>query len=108
MEGPLTELTSLYKDPVMAKSVDEDLSGVKEVVQAQLSAPSQQQAPARFLALLHKWKEMREQWLEDILVKLKNLQAGIDRLREAGDRVAKLEEDANKQRHELEVCKGRV
>lgn len=101
MEGPLIELATLHRDS--SKDVDEELSGVKDVVQAQLSAPAQQQAPARFLALLHKWRELREAWLVDILAKLKDLQAGIDRLQEAGDRVAKLEEDATKQRHELEV-----
>lgn len=101
MEGPLTELASLYRDP--SKDVDEDFSGVKEVIYAHLNASTAQQAPARFLALLHKWKELREQWLEEILSKLKNLNAGIERLKEAGDRVAKLEEDVTKQRRELEV-----
>ncbi|XP_011502016.1 PREDICTED: cytoplasmic dynein 2 heavy chain 1 [Ceratosolen solmsi marchali] len=106
IEEHLTELASLYKDS--SSDIKEEFSGSNEVVQAHLTAPEQQQVPARFLALLHKWKELRETCLRDILEKLKNLQAGIDRLKEAGDQIAKLEEDATKQRHELEVEKGRA
>ena len=100
-EIPLTELASQYKDN--SKDYDEESCGIKEIVQAHLNTSSNQQAPARFTALLQKWKTLRENWLSEIIAKLKHLQAGIDRLKEAGDRVSKLEEDANKQRHELEV-----
>ncbi|XP_023246189.1 cytoplasmic dynein 2 heavy chain 1 [Copidosoma floridanum] len=103
-EGYLTELAKLYGDD----EAKDEFSGITEVVQAQLSAPTAQQAPARFIALLHKWRELRGCWLEDIVAKLKKLQAGIDRLKEAGDRVAKLEEDVTKQRRDLEVEKGRA
>ncbi|XP_058798637.1 cytoplasmic dynein 2 heavy chain 1 [Phymastichus coffea] len=105
-ESSLIELASLYKDP--AKVTTDVASGVVEVVQAHINAPIQQQAPARFLALLNKWKELRESWINDITAKLKHLEAGIERLKEAGDRVAKLEEDASKQRRELEIEKGKA
>lgn len=106
MESSLIELATPYKDPT--KDPTDESSGVVEVVQAHVNAPMQQQAPARFLALLNKWKELRESWINDISAKLKNLEAGIERLKEAGDRVAKLEEDASKQRRELEVLKKRA
>lgn len=77
--------------------------GLKTLVDAHLRAPRHQQAPARFLALLHTWQELRELWTKEIEMKLTSLEAGIGRLREAGDRVAKLEDEATKQRKELEV-----
>ena len=86
----------------------EESSGVKDVVKAHLEAPRQQQAPARFLASLNVWTQLHEKWMKEIEEKLESLEAGISRLREAGDRVAKLEEEADKQRQELEVEKGRA
>lgn len=86
----------------------EEESGVKELVGAHLQAPRHQQAPARFLALFNIWRDIRERWMKEIEEKLQNLEAGISRLREAGERVAKLEEEADKQRKELEVEKGRA
>jgi hypothetical protein len=95
------EFGGLYKDP--ASDAAEEFSGLKEIVAAHLSAPPKQQVPSRFLALVRKWKELRETWLRETLDKLDSLRAGIDRLKEAGQRVAKLEEEATKQRQELEV-----
>lgn len=85
------------------EKLDPEMSGLKELVSVHLMAPSQQQSPSKFLALLDKWKYLRQKWLEEIDSKLKTLRAGIDRLKEAGDHVSSLEEDANRQRQQLEV-----
>ncbi|KAJ8675957.1 hypothetical protein QAD02_011743, partial [Eretmocerus hayati] len=105
-ESSLTELANLYRDS--SRDPDDDLSGVSQVVQAHLNAPNSQQAPARYLALLAKWKDLRDTWLREIEGKLNNLKAGIDRLKEAGERVAKLEEDATEHRRQLEIERGRA
>ena len=106
LEGPLTELAIHYRG--VETAAEEESSGVNEVVKAHLEAPRQQQAPAKFLALLNSWKQLYEKWMNEIEEKLQSLEAGISRLREAGDRVAKLEEEADKQRQELEIEKGRA
>lgn len=84
---------------------EEENSGIKELVAAHLQAPISQQAPARFWAMIEAWKNIRKVWMKEIEFKLQSLQAGISKLKEAGDRVAKLEEEASKQRQELEVEK---
>lgn len=74
------------------------------VVSAHLSAAeSEQQTPAGFMALLSSYDTLRRQWTEDLEQQLVSLEAGIGRLREAGEHVAKLQEEASKQREELEV-----
>lgn len=89
-------------------SPQEASPGLDTLVNAHIRAPRQQQAPARFLALLSTWTMLRNQWGKDVENKLSSLEAGIGRLREAGERVAKLEDEASKQRQELEVEKGRA
>ncbi|XP_043268031.1 cytoplasmic dynein 2 heavy chain 1 [Venturia canescens] len=89
-------------------SSQEASPGLETLVSAHLRAPRQQQAPARFLALLSTWKVLRNQWGEEVDKKLSSLEAGIGKLREAGEHVAKLEDEASKQRQELEVEKGRA
>lgn len=106
LEGSLTEL-AIYHSGV-ENAAQEKSSGVKDVVNAHLQAPHQQQAPARFLASLNIWTNLCEKWMMEIKEKLQSLEAGISRLKEAGDRVTKLEEEAGKQREELEVEKGRA
>ncbi|XP_051159645.1 cytoplasmic dynein 2 heavy chain 1 [Leptopilina boulardi] len=104
LEKSLMELASQQTDV----EIENDSSGVKELVKAHLQVSRHQQAPARFLALLNVWSQLREKWTKEIEEKLQSLEAGISRLREAGERVAKLEEEADKQRQELEAEKGRA
>ena len=118
-EGPETEwwsLESALKDLAVRltesslenSSEGSGSAGLATLVEAHLRAPRKQQAPARFLALLSTWSELKTQWTEEVEKKLSSLSAGIGRLREAGDSVAELENDATKQRQELEVEKGRA
>ncbi|XP_024946848.1 cytoplasmic dynein 2 heavy chain 1 isoform X2 [Cephus cinctus] len=106
LERPLSELA--IQQCGMAEESEEESPGVQALVKTHLRAPSQQQAPARFLALLYSWKQLKEEWFEDIEKKLISLEAGISRLREAGERVSKLENEATKQRQELEAEKGKA
>ena len=73
------------------------------MVKAHLDASRQQQAPARFFALLHTWKHLHVTWNEEVEQKLNSLDAGVGKLKEAGAQVAKLEDEVSKQRQELEV-----
>lgn len=97
---PLTELASLQSG---TEDTEETLPGIEVMVQAHLQAPRQEQAPARFLAMLHIWKYLCLTWSEELEQKLNSLEAGIGRLKEAGGQVAKLEDEVSKQRQELEV-----
>nr|XP_033320776.1 cytoplasmic dynein 2 heavy chain 1 [Megalopta genalis] len=105
-EGPLTELAR-EQNGETEDSVDAS-QGVKELVKAHLQAPRQQQAPARFFALLHTWRHLHVTWSEDVEQKLNSLEAGIGRLKEAGEQVAKLEDEVSGQRQELEAEQGRA
>lgn len=102
---PLKELCVKYSERISDSNNQQqvELEGVKELVDSHLRAPDQQQAPARFLALIHTWRVIRENWSRDNDAKVASLEAGISKLREAGERVAKLQEEANKQRQELDV-----
>jgi len=83
----------------------EELSNyAKVMIGAHLQAPRYQRAPARFLALVHTWRYLRDSWSKEVEEKLRSLEAGISKLREAGDQVAKLEDEVSRQRQELEVC----
>nr|XP_012219219.1 PREDICTED: cytoplasmic dynein 2 heavy chain 1 [Linepithema humile] len=83
-------------------------SGAKVIIGTHLQAPHYQRAPARFLALVHTWRHLRDTWSKEVGEKLQSLEAGIGKLREAGEQVAKLEDDVSRQRQELEVEKGRA
>ncbi|XP_047369553.1 cytoplasmic dynein 2 heavy chain 1 isoform X1 [Vespa velutina] len=106
-EAPLTELAIEYNSNVSEASV---LSSVdtQVIIKAHIQAPKQQQAPARFLALLCTSQYLHEIWNEEVESKLNSLGTGISRLREAGEHVAKLEDEVSKQRQELEIEKGRA
>ncbi|CAD6239204.1 GSCOCG00008639001-RA-CDS, partial [Cotesia congregata] len=82
--------------------------GLKHLTEAHLQAPRGQQSPARFYALVNSWSDLRATWSRDIESKIASLEAGIGKLKEAGDKVAKLEDEASKQRKELEVETGRA
>lgn len=73
------------------------------MIGAHLQAPRHQRAPARFLALVHTWRHLRDTWSKEVEEKLRSLEAGIGKLREAGEQVAKLEDEVSRQRQELEV-----
>lgn len=75
----------------------------KVLIGAHLQAPRYQRAPARFLALMHTWRHLRGIWSKEVEEKLRSLEAGISKLREAGEQIAKLEDDVSRQRQELEV-----
>lgn len=84
---------------------DEEIpAGAKIILEAHLQAPRCQKAPARFLALIHTWKYLRDTWSKEVGEKLQCLEAGIGKLGEAGEQVAKLEDEVSRQRQELEVC----
>lgn len=84
----------------------EELStSAKMMIVTHLQAPRRQNAPARFLALVHTWKHFRDIWSKDIEKEMQSLEAGIRKLSEAGEQVAKLEDEVSRQRQELEVCK---
>ncbi|KAK0158915.1 hypothetical protein PV328_009853 [Microctonus aethiopoides] len=109
-ESSLIDL-AIRKIPGLANDVnDTDLmsSGLKALVESHQRAPSKQQSPARFIALLNIWHELRDQWERDIEMKLESLQAGIGKLKDAGDRVAELENEALKQRKEFEEEKKKA
>lgn len=101
-EGSLTEL-ACHQNGLDVEDFEETMPGVKVMVKAHLQAPRQQQAPARFFALLYTWKHLHVTWNEEVEQKLNSLEAGIGRLKEAGEQVAKLEDEVSKQRQELEV-----
>ncbi|KAL2712648.1 cytoplasmic dynein 2 heavy chain 1 [Vespula squamosa] len=106
-EAPLTELAIQYNsDGSEASEVSSPDTQV--MIKAHLQAPKEQHAPARFLALLRTSQHLREIWSEEVESKLNSLGAGISRLREAGEHVAKLEDEVSKQRQQLEVEKGRA
>ncbi|KZC10148.1 Cytoplasmic dynein 2 heavy chain 1 [Dufourea novaeangliae] len=107
VEGSLTEL-AYQQNGVEMEDSGEQLPGVKVMVKAHLQAPRQQQAPARFFALLYTWRHLHVTWTEDVEQKLRSLEAGIGRLEEAGEQVAKLEDEVSKQRQELEAEQGRA
>ncbi|XP_076621618.1 dynein cytoplasmic heavy chain beethoven [Colletes latitarsis] len=106
-EVPLIELANLQSG-IEVDDAEETLPGVKAMVKAHLQAPRQQRAPARFLAMVHTWKHLRVAWSEEMEQKVASLQAGIGRLKEAGEQVAKLEDEVSKQRQELEAEQGRA
>ncbi|KOX76673.1 Cytoplasmic dynein 2 heavy chain 1 [Melipona quadrifasciata] len=106
-EGALTEI-ACQQTGLDAEGHEETPAGVKEMVKAHLDAPRQQQAPARFFALLHTWKHLHAIWNEEVEQKLNSLDAGVGKLKEAGAQVAKLEDEVSKQRQELEAEKGRA
>lgn len=101
-EGPLTEI-ACQQNGLDIEDSEETLAGIKELVKAHLQAPRQQRAPARFFALLHTWKHLHVTWSEEVEQKLNSLEAGVGKLKEAGEQVAKLEDEVSKQRQELEV-----
>ncbi|XP_014611048.1 PREDICTED: cytoplasmic dynein 2 heavy chain 1 [Polistes canadensis] len=108
-EAPLTELAIQYNNSHGSDViVESSKGGIEVMIKAHLQAPKQQQAPARFLALLCTTEKLREIWSEEVESKLNSLTAGISRLREAGEHVAKLEDEVSKQRQELEIEKGRA
>ncbi|XP_050496495.1 cytoplasmic dynein 2 heavy chain 1 [Bombus huntii] len=106
-EGALTEI-AYQQNGIEAEDPEETLPGIKEAVKAHLEAPRQQQAPARFFALLHTWKHLHATWSEEVEQKLNSLEAGVGKLKEAGAQVAKLEDEVSKQRQELEAEQGRA
>ncbi|KAF7378965.1 hypothetical protein HZH66_015199 [Vespula vulgaris] len=106
-EAPLTELAIQYNSHGSEAS-EISSPDTQVMIKAHLQAPKQQHAPARFLALLCTSQYLREIWSEEVESKLNSLGAGISRLREAGEHVAKLEDEVSKQRQQLEVEKGRA
>ncbi|XP_029051229.2 cytoplasmic dynein 2 heavy chain 1 [Osmia bicornis bicornis] len=106
-EASLIEL-ACNQNEMDIEDTEEKLAGIKVMVKAHLQAPRQQQAPARFFALLHTWKHLHVSWSEEVERKLSNLEAGIGKLKEAGEQVAKLEDEVSKQRQELEAEQGRA
>lgn len=108
LDSTLRDFSRLHTESAEETSTDEVSPGLTTLVDAHLRAPWQQQAPARFLALLNTFTVLRDQWSEEVEKKLSSLEAGISSLREAGERVAKLEDEATKQRQELEIEKGRA
>ncbi|XP_017764042.1 PREDICTED: cytoplasmic dynein 2 heavy chain 1 [Eufriesea mexicana] len=106
-EGALTEVACQQND-LEFENPENTLPGIKEMVKAHLQAPRQQQAPARFFALIHTWKYLHVTWNEEVEQKLSSLEAGVGKLKEAGEQVAKLEDEVSKQRQELEVEQGRA
>ncbi|XP_043684796.1 cytoplasmic dynein 2 heavy chain 1 [Vespula pensylvanica] len=106
-EAPLTELAIQYNSHGSEAS-EISSPDTQVMIKAHLQAPKQQHAPARFLALLCTSQHLREIWSEEVESKLNSLGAGISRLREAGEHVAKLEDEVSKQRQQLEVEKGRA
>lgn len=101
-EAPLTELAIQYNSHGSEAS-EISSPDTQVMIKAHLQAPKQQHAPARFLALLCTSQHLREIWSEEVESKLNSLGAGISRLREAGEHVAKLEDEVSKQRQQLEV-----
>ncbi|KAI4495703.1 hypothetical protein M0802_008538 [Mischocyttarus mexicanus] len=107
-ESPLTELAIQYYSHESDVPIESSMMGIEVMIKAHLQAPKEQQAPARFLALLYTSKKLREIWNAEVESKLNSLTAGINRLKEAGEHVAKLEDEVSKQRQELEIEKGRA
>lgn len=94
---------AVQEDTLQLDELEELPSGAKIMISAHLQAPRHQRAPARFLALVHTWRHLRDTWSKDVEEKLRSLEAGIGKLREAGEQVAKLEDEVSRQRQELEV-----
>lgn len=101
-ENALTEV-ACQQNGLEFENPENTLPGIKEMVKAHLQAPRQQLAPDRFFALMHTWKHLHVSWNEEVEQKLNSLEAGIGKLKEAGQQVAKLEDEVSKQRQELEV-----
>lgn len=99
----LAHSSVVYPEGENQEEEEEEQEAIEEMVTAHLGAPKDLLVPARFLALLDKWNELRDSWITDVTDKMRIFQAGIDKLEEAAQRVSKLEEDATKQRQELEV-----
>lgn len=102
-ESSLIKL-AIQEGTLQLDELEELSAGAKVMIGAHLQAPRRQRAPARFLALVHTWKHLRDMWSKEVEGKLQSLEAGIGKLREAGEQVAKLEDDVSTQRQELEVC----
>ncbi|EFN76217.1 Cytoplasmic dynein 2 heavy chain 1 [Harpegnathos saltator] len=106
-ENSLIKL-AIQEGTLQLDELEELSDGAKVMIEAHLQAPRRQRAPARFLALVHTWKHLRDIWSKEVEGKLQTLEAGIGKLREAGEQVAKLEDEVSRQRQELEVEKGRA
>ncbi|KAL0104886.1 hypothetical protein PUN28_016497 [Cardiocondyla obscurior] len=106
-ESSLIKL-AIQEGTLQLVELEELPQSAKVIIEAHLQAPRHQRAPARFLALVHTWKNLRDTWSNEVEKKLQSLEAGISKLREAGDQVAKLEDEVSRQRQELEVEKGRA
>ncbi|XP_032668403.1 cytoplasmic dynein 2 heavy chain 1 [Odontomachus brunneus] len=106
-ESSLIKL-AIQEGTLQLDELEELSAGAKVMIGAHLQAPRHQRAPARFLAVVHTWKHLRDMWSKEVEGKLQSLEAGIGKLREAGEQVAKLEDDVSTQRQELEVEKGRA
>ncbi|KAL6266424.1 hypothetical protein P5V15_003274 [Pogonomyrmex californicus] len=106
-ESSLIKL-AIQEGTLQLDEVEELPQGAKVIIGAHLQAPRPQRAPARFLALIHTWKYLHDTWGKEVEEKLRSLEAGIGKLREAGEQVAKLEDEVSRQRQELEVEKGRA
>ncbi|XP_076748967.1 dynein cytoplasmic heavy chain beethoven [Xylocopa sonorina] len=107
-EGSLIEIACQQTDHEVEDTPEETLAGIKAMARSHLEAPRQQQAPARFFALLHTWRHLRATWSEELERQLSSLEAGVGKLKEAGEQVAKLEDEVSKQRLELEAEQGRA
>lgn len=101
MDYSLAKITLLQNVSKEDDSVDKKL--VRCLVRAHLGAPEAHRVPARFFSLLQTWRDIRQSWTEEMEGKMKSLEAGITTLKEAGQRVSQLEEDAIKQQEELQV-----
>jgi len=101
-ESSLIKL-AIQEGTLQLNEFEELPASAKVIIGAHLQAPLYQRAPARFLALIHTWKQLRDVWSEEVEGKLQSLEAGIGKLREAGEQIAKLEDEVSRQRQELEV-----
>lgn len=101
-ESSLIKL-AIQEGTLQLDELEELPQGAKVIIGAHLQTPRYQRAPARFLALIHTWRHLHDTWSKDVEEKLRSLEAGIGKLREAGEQVAKLEDEVSKQRQELEV-----
>ncbi|XP_020293197.1 cytoplasmic dynein 2 heavy chain 1 [Pseudomyrmex gracilis] len=106
-ESSLIDL-AVQEETLQLREDEEPPAGARIILEAHLQAPRHQKAPARFLALIHTWKRLRDTWSKEVEEKLRSLEAGIGKLGEAGEQVAKLEDEVSRQRQELETEKGRA
>lgn len=102
-ESSLIKL-AIQEGTLQLDELEELSAGARVMIGSHLQVPRRQRAPARFLALVHTWKHLRDTWSKEVEEKLLTLEAGIGKLREAGEQVAKLEDEVSRQRQELEVC----